>query len=108
MDIINASEEIKNEYRMSGNYQIIKDDILRIFSYRQRINKLYPSNKLKDMLRKYNWNKDKETNMMLNSNEPYKYISNELIVLVMYDLNYIYKQHHSNEKIYYFNISINR
>ena len=105
MDIINASEEIKNQYRSSFKYAFIYDEIEKLFDRRVTINKTYSSNSLLNLIKEYYYKLDKEINMMNNYEDNLYYITNELIVLVFCDLGYNYKQHTTNKNYYYFNVS---
>ena len=109
MDIISASEEIKDEYRSSFKYAFICETIDELFDKRKTINKTYPSNTLKDMMKKYYWKVDKEINMMMNNNnDDLHYISNELVALAFYDLGFDYKQNKTYNYYYYFNVSFKK
>ena len=105
MDVLTITDNEKNIMRQSPTYNDICNYITRLFNKRQTINTNYSSNTIKGMLKHYDWNIDKEINMMSGENEN-QYISNILICLVFMDLDYTYKKHKTIVGIYYFNISI--
>ena len=105
MNVLKITDNEKNIIRESPTYYDVCNYITRLFNKRKTINMNYASNTIKGMLKHYDWNIDKEINMMSNENEN-QYISNIMVCLVFMDLGYTYKKHKIIEGIYYFNVSI--
>jgi len=107
MNVLTITDNEKNIMRQSSTYYDVCNYITRLFNKRQTINTNYASNTIKGMLKHYDWNIDKEINMMSGENEN-QYISNIMVCLVFIDLGYTYKKHKTIECIYYFNVSIKK
>ena len=97
MDILNQSEDFKNEMRNEKMYKTGLKYVYDVFTKRQQINKDCSSYGLKHELSNYIFKvKDEEED---------DYLSNEVFILIMHDIGFNCKKCCDESPNYYFNFS---